>query len=555
MKFEILLGSDDDFSFKDKVFHTSLLLGCFGTMFAFVTHPSKSEIGGFIYGFLVLSLASTIAYVLSRFYKQTSTAMYFLICGQSIFIFLEWMWQEGLSGTSSFTFILVLIFSLHLFPRAKHKYVYLILLSLLAFLVLGETFYPSLIQPTVVAEGVRTHQFFFDSIVLALLIYIFKKEEEKSNSDLISQKLSYKLLIESIKDDYLLATIDEKGDLSYMSPSPLALCEVYDPEYGYRPFFSLLVKITKKLESCQDVKIKEERFQLKTGEEIYLQIHFYESFNEGKSKNLIIHEVTSQVKARNQLSKSVEKERELNTLRNEFISMVSHQFRTPLTTISSATELLRLNLSRIPLSTKLESSLNKKFTQVDTSIEHLTKMMQALLLLSEIQEENADVEFEELHISNLIESVIQGEKFRNVELNIEGVSRKVAVLELKFKEMLTHLLNNALNFSVHTSQYPIINIQFEKEYYKIQIIDFGIGMSDSDLQNIGKPFFRAKGVENSKGLGLGLVFVKNIVGLHKGKVDFVSTKDVGTQVSLRFPYVIANATSVKQSKSLDQPEY
>lgn len=244
-------------------------------------------------------------------------------------------------------------------------------------------------------------------------------------------------------------------------------------------------------------------------------------------------------KHRTEISKIKAKDEELQEKTSRFIVTASHEFRTPLTVISTSAELLK----------NYEHKLNpekrrKNLESIEVSINNLKKMLDTLLVMN--QSDIAELEFhpapldllqfcrtfvEELQSSldseHQIVLKIHDEKFLNKTNNIDQ--------ELLL-QILTHLLSNAIKFSPG-SKTVNFELDFQDGAAIFQIRDEGIGIPPEDQEKVFEPFYRAKNVSNIPGLGLGLSVVKKSVDLHGGQITFASHLETGTTFTVKIPLI------------------
>mgnify|MGYP001183047162 CR=1 FL=1 len=237
-----------------------------------------------------------------------------------------------------------------------------------------------------------------------------------------------------------------------------------------------------------------------------------------------------------ELKKSLKKEKELVELKSQFISMASHQFRTPLTVIKANVDLFQM------LADKIDVKLKEKFDKISTRIEdeatRLGDLMNDVLLLAKfdanvlspvlIQNDVIKV------INNLIDKLneIQTDK-RKATIQIENTIPEIYFDEKLFTHAFTNLLENAFKYSKETPS-PIVNISVNNALI-IEVIDFGRGIPKEDIKNLFQPFFRSNNTQGIEGTGLGLVVCKNYIELQKGSLEVESQENKKTIFRISLP--------------------
>jgi PAS domain S-box-containing protein len=229
---------------------------------------------------------------------------------------------------------------------------------------------------------------------------------------------------------------------------------------------------------------------------------------------------------------SLAKEKELNDLKSTFISMVSHEYRTPLTAILSSAELLELFGSDMNYEEKQEY-----YDKIKKAVGFLTDLLNDVLLLNRKESGRLDfspVEFELINFCReLIKESSLGDDHRII-FNSNVESQDVYMDNKLCKYILSNLINNALKYSPDNSSVEF-NISYNDRTVNFEVIDQGIGIAEHDQARLFDPFFRAKNAAGVPGSGLGLSIVKNCVELHKGELSFESRLNEGTTFRVSLP--------------------
>lgn len=234
-----------------------------------------------------------------------------------------------------------------------------------------------------------------------------------------------------------------------------------------------------------------------------------------------------------ELKQALEKEKELSELKSRFVTMASHEFRTPLTSILSSADLIEA-YTQDPNDKRL-----KHVGRIRSSVNNLITILNDFLSLSKLEENRV----EKRVVSTNIEAFA-----KELEDEIKGLLKKGQVLETRFslktgevlldrnilKNILYNLLSNAIKYSPENT--PItLRIEEDDSMLRIEVRDQGIGIPEEDQQFLFTRFFRAKNVENIQGTGLGLNIVKRYLQLMDGDINFVSKPGKGTSFFLEIP--------------------
>jgi PAS domain S-box-containing protein len=242
--------------------------------------------------------------------------------------------------------------------------------------------------------------------------------------------------------------------------------------------------------------------------------------------------------SKEELTISLKKEKEVNDLKSRFVSMASHEFRTPLSTILSSISLLAKYSS-----TEDQPKRDKHIDRIKSSVKTLTDILNEFLSLGKIEEGKVDVKPDRFDLTEFISDVInEMNVLLKLEQNIQythiGPNDTYSDSNL-LKHVVINLISNAIKFSPEKS---IINIQtkIEKDITILQISDQGIGIPKSDQVHLFERFFRATNVTNIQGTGLGLHIVGRYVDLLNGTIQYSSELEKGSSFTITYPSKIFN---------------
>ena len=239
-------------------------------------------------------------------------------------------------------------------------------------------------------------------------------------------------------------------------------------------------------------------------------------------------------KAEKKIRELLNRESNINQLKNKFLSMISHDFRVPLTTIQSTAELLEYKGNDCP-----EEKRKQYFEYIYSSIAKITEMLNDILELSKL--ELGKIEFEPLRMDltvaclDVLEEVNVSDRYQH-ELNFvnNGENTPVLLDEKLLRQCLLNLLLNACKYSdKHTCIDFLLNRYDDRVVFTIA--DRGIGIPVEDRKNLFQSFQRASNVKHIPGTGLGLIIVKKCVDLHEGEINVESELGVGTTFTITLP--------------------
>jgi signal transduction histidine kinase len=231
---------------------------------------------------------------------------------------------------------------------------------------------------------------------------------------------------------------------------------------------------------------------------------------------------------------SLQKERELNELKSRFISMASHEFRTPLTAISSSAILI----GKQNEPGKEEKRL-KYITQIKKNIENLVVILNDFLSLGKLEEGKVLPKSSSFNLIDFSKSIIQEiSPILKVGQAINFMNDQSEILvfldQKLMHQILINILSNALKYSLE-DKIVTFSISSRKERVQMKIKDQGIGIPHEEQANIFQRFYRAQNTNNIQGTGLGLSIAKNYIELMNGHISFKSKLNKGTTFIIEIP--------------------
>lgn len=249
----------------------------------------------------------------------------------------------------------------------------------------------------------------------------------------------------------------------------------------------------------------------------------------------VTRDITERKRAEEDIRKALVKERELGQLKSTFISRASHEFRTPLTTILTFSELLEQYSHKWP-----EQRRREYLQRIQAAVKHMTGLLNDVLLINKAEAGKLAFNPAPLNLKAFCHTLIE-----ELQLSDSGQHSINLIIQNSFPEQLpmdekllrqifTNLLSNAIKYSSAGG-----DIQFELFFQHgevvFQVKDQGIGIPPEDQQNLFESFYRAKNASNIPGTGLGLSIVKKCVETHNGRIKVDSEVRIGTTVSVTLP--------------------
>lgn len=239
-----------------------------------------------------------------------------------------------------------------------------------------------------------------------------------------------------------------------------------------------------------------------------------------------------------ELEKSLENEKELHQLKSRFISMVSHEYRTPLTVILSSTNLLSNYMDRMS-----EEQIEKQYRNISASVSSMTNLLDDVLMIGKT-ENPTSLNIIEFDLSNSINSIIENIKFIDNEKHEFIIDMPEKLCVFTDKKLLDHALGNVISNAVkYSGKDTTVRIQVEEkedETLEISVIDQGIGIPEEDVERVFESFYRSYNAGAIEGTGLGMSIVKKSIESLRGNIRIESKVNVGTKIIINVPQKVSN---------------
>ncbi|MFL9482572.1 sensor histidine kinase [Chitinophagaceae bacterium LWZ2-11] len=231
-------------------------------------------------------------------------------------------------------------------------------------------------------------------------------------------------------------------------------------------------------------------------------------------------------------------QKKLSEIKSDFINNMTHEFKTPLATISLAVDAVRNekvqnNKEKMEYFTGIIKEENKRMNK------HVETILQAALM----EKQELQFNLKELHVHDIIRAVLENyqlqlqDKQAKVELKLNAKTDVINADEIHFTNLLSNLIDNAIKYSKEESLKIKVVTHSTNKFLVITIEDNGIGMSKESVKRVFEKFYRAHtgNVHNIKGFGLGMSYVKTVVDAHKGRIKVDSTLGKGSIFTIELP--------------------
>lgn len=228
-----------------------------------------------------------------------------------------------------------------------------------------------------------------------------------------------------------------------------------------------------------------------------------------------------------ELNRALGKERELNELKSRFLSMASHEFKTPLSTVLSSAEIIELYEQR-----EDQPKHAKHLDRIKNAVNQLTEILNDFLSLSQLEQGRIEFKPKLIDLRALISTSIESSEGQfkpgqEVILSLADEPQRIVADAKLLRHVLVNLLSNAAKYSGEGNPVTVATGYKDGRCF-ISVIDRGIGIPEEDQKHLFDRFFRARNVENVKGTGLGLNIVKHYVDLMEAELTFTSVLGEGS---------------------------
>ena len=234
-----------------------------------------------------------------------------------------------------------------------------------------------------------------------------------------------------------------------------------------------------------------------------------------------------------EVMRALKKERELNNMKSQFVTIASHEFRTPLATILSSASLI----GRYP-HTEEDDKRQKHINRIKSSVNNLTEILNDFLSIGKIEEGRVSTVPVATNLSTFCGGIVDEIKGvmkegQNIDFSYSG-AKEVWVDKQLLRNVLFNLTSNAIKYSP-AGKIIQLKIEGDSSNVYIEVADQGIGIPLQDQNHIFDRFYRAKNADMASGTGLGLNIVQNYVNIMGGSISFESVLNKGTTFRIRLP--------------------
>lgn len=368
---------------------------------------------------------------------------------------------------------------------------------------------------------------------LESLIFALRHSEER-----------FRQVVENALD--IITIIDQNGKIHYQSPSVEKVLGYTFTEFTEKNFFTYIhdddianirSSINDALEDYPIVRLIEFRCLNKEREWHHLEAIAQKFIDYMPETRIVItSRDISERKRLKEAHKALEREKELNMVKTRFFSMASHEFRTPLSTVLAASQVLENVATQFDNPQKQLRNLHR----IQNAVKNMVQLLDDILTINRAETRNLEFNPQPLALENFCRQFVEEIKLstntqHELKFICQGKRIDACLDEKLLRSILANLLSNAIKYSPQDTSIYLYLI-FHSDKIELKVKDKGVGISQEDMKDIFEPFYRGQNVRHLTGTGLGLVVVKKCVDLHSGSINITSDGLKGTIVEIMLPY-------------------
>lgn len=291
-----------------------------------------------------------------------------------------------------------------------------------------------------------------------------------------------------------------------------------------------------------DYKMKEQLFRklkVTLEEEVKLKNEELKRINKQlkEANKVLIVEIQNKIEAEKKVKFALEREKELTNLKSNFLTLASHEFRTPLSGIMTSVTLIDKYSQNDNV-----YKISKHVDQIKAMVHHLNRILYDFLTLEQLNNNDVKLNKVKLNPFELINSILVDiksllKKDQKIKYNVNNSNKEICCDKKILIAVITNLLYNAIKYS-STNSLIELSTKIKPNQLLISIKDYGIGIPKDDQKHIFERFFRAHNALEIQGTGVGLNIIKGYVDNLGGSIKFKSKENIGTTFTVTLPFIL-----------------
>jgi len=262
-----------------------------------------------------------------------------------------------------------------------------------------------------------------------------------------------------------------------------------------------------------------------------------------------INAATRELNAKSQkLERALKKEKQLNQTQRQFVSMASHEFRTPLAIIDSTAQRMTSIMRKIGGQFSEKKEFNTKIAKIRNAVDRLTTLIESTLAAENVDSGKTEFNAQTCSLRSVVFDVCERQQEISdrhlISVDIDALPPRLIADNGKVDQIFTNLLSNAIKYSPDADRIDVRGWQEGGSAY-VSVTDYGLGIAEHEQSKIFDRFFRASTSVGIVGTGIGLYLVKEFVALHSGSLDITSKEGEGTTITIRLPMNLPSGYSLE----------
>ena len=343
----------------------------------------------------------------------------------------------------------------------------------------------------------------------------------------------YELLANNVTDLVSINNLD--GTYVYVSPSIETFIgykaeEILGHnglEFLHPDEMNELIEFGKRYAASIEGSSLQHRLKTKNGNWKWVETTSRIAYSEKQKPTAIIsssRSIDERKRAEDVIVQALKNEQEINHLKSKFISLVSHEMKTPMTSIYTGVEIMEHQAKKLSLDNE---TFTTQFSIIKGEVERLNELIEKILFWGKSENGQVSNVRKEINVVNFVSDVsakinrLQKDN-RKVVIKITGADTNIFIDSLHLEHIITNLITNAFKYSSGRPA-PECELIFSQHDFRVKVKDYGVGIPKNEMRNLFKSFFRASNVEHIKGNGIGMTIVKHFADLNNAeiKVDTV----------------------------------
>jgi two-component system, sensor histidine kinase and response regulator len=548
-----LFGDEKNFSFEQRLLLSALVLGIFLCIAGTITNVFlNASLIAIITPLLLLGVILNLYYRVrfKKLYASSATPTAVIgILGISI----TWVFNGGMDGSNIMPAFVILVLALIIVPDKNRVYIFGLFFGMNILILLIQLFLPEVIigYPSERARWIdNLITFMYSAAFMYIIIRFIYKNYNEERSKVIESEKNFRIIFEN--NSAAIAIFEEDSTISNVNDE---FCNIsgYSKEeaIGMSREQLFLEEEFGRLQDCSQRRLKnpdyaankyEFKFKNKAGETGYAIASV--SILENKKSITSYMDITDRMRSELVIKNQNEVLKQFNEQKDKFISILSHDLKSPLSGVLSLSELLQENIH-----TYNTDEIEKKIRVINQSVNYTYNLLEDILSWARIQQNNIAFNPQNLNFNSVCKEIIETIEYyadiKNITVSCSVNEDLTAFAdEDMFKTILRNLISNAIKF---THKGGTIAVMAEKNDSDIRfsVSDNGIGIKAEDLQQLFtcSRILSTIGTEDEKGSGLGLMLCKDFVEKHGGRIWVESEPETGSSFYFTIPLLQNNIQS------------